>query len=246
MIVSGAPAALSGTQVQGYRFSTNGTNQSVACGTGYNPDYINAWTIAFWFQFASNSVSGHPLSKQNTSGNTGLYTYIDSGRPQVGIQSPTGSIDVRSSSTFGDGKPHLFVFTNSGSGRASGLGITVDDAAQSLTTLSDNLSVNSTTTTDITLGCRPGAAGFIAGVFSQIGIWSKALNSSEKTAIYAGRNLANWQSVGPTANLVRYWPVGSADSSIRIAELVAGSNGTPANFSASNFTPFQQFRFNSG
>lgn len=230
-----------GSKTVGYALKLNGFNEYVNMGNNLGFERTSARSFVAWVKLSQ--IAGFSIISKNDQ-NTGFRVLVDV-LPSIRLNlfSNFGSfnyLDVRAAvPNLFDNNWHQIVVTYDGSSTVGGVAIYVDNVSYLTTDLNaSGLSGSILTTADFNIGRHslPNSAGYMPGLLSNVAVYDKVLDATDRTNIYANRNIVNLTSVGPTANLIGYWPVTSADTSSSVNDASSGNHdGTPANMAAENF-----------
>ena len=226
-----SPAAFTGTN--GWWWNGDIANSKITYGNVLQYEYTQPWTVIVAFLLLNTAGGGH-------NGVSGiLFTNVTAGTPFPGYEfwidgngnltvriisnTNTALIDVHGGTNVADGKWHVGVATNNGSGLASGVQIYLDGVAETMTAVADTLGGNSIVS---------------AGQNYLIGNQQNQPNLAMEGAIGLFRQ---FNAVKPLSYIQQYkinWLIPPIDSSCVLAPALSegGSSTTTADLSASGLT----------
>jgi hypothetical protein len=146
--------------------------------------------------------------------------------------SSTNLLSVATDDTsFGDDRWHHVVGTYDGSSDLAGLLVYVDGALQATHQQGGVTTLTGTTVTtgDLTLGGDQATGGFAAArLMHDAAIYDKVLSLGEVQALYNSRCPPDLSEVGPFADLVGYWLLGSHEGDTDLTSFGAAYPSIPA------------------
>ncbi len=197
-----------GVLVNALRF--DGVDQSVTFDNRFNLEKDQPFSIFFWFK-TSSSGAGYIVAKMST-GSTGYETVISSGTIYWElINSAANRARIyTNTSTFNDGNWHSCCVSSDGSGLAAGLTISVDGAAQAVTSDYDTLGSNTILSSgDLRIACRGSLnTDYLDGDVAAVSFYATELQPADVTALHNGGTPVDPTSLASADYLVGYWQIG--------------------------------------
>ena len=157
-------------------------NASVA-----NFDHDDSFTYEIWMRSTANA-SKYIMGKNESSGNYRGVEITYRGNAHVGkigyfirnTNSSSNRIVVSTeNATYRGNNWHHIVCTYDGSGEATGMNIIIDNVNDTTTVSTGDISGGITSTSNLCIGSRNGAATYIPGTFGAFKIYNKVLTSAE-------------------------------------------------------------------
>jgi hypothetical protein len=167
----------------------DGSNDFVTFGNASvaNFDHDDSFTYEIWVRSTANA-SKYIMGKNESSGNYRGVEITYRGNANVGkigyfirnTNSSSNRIVVSTeNATYRGNNWHHIVCTYNGSGEATGMNIIIDTVNDTTTTSTGNISGGITSTSNLCIGSRNGAATYIPGTFGAFKIYNKVLTSAE-------------------------------------------------------------------
>lgn len=172
----------------------NGTSADLSGGDIASFEGIGAFSLSVWVKPTTDNVRGIIVSKDNTSGQRSWYLdrSLTSGN-QIGFSFGDGTTGeaVTNNAVAKDVFTHVVVTYDKTIGTATDrLKIYFNGTSQALTIGANFSGDVPTSTSSFQIGARDTSSSrvFFAGSIDEVGIWSRALTSTEVTALYNSGN----------------------------------------------------------
>ena len=216
----------------------NGLGGESSFEPGFGFGRNDSFSMSCWFKTDSGSGSYPKLMGQREVGgayNQGWWMQIEG----FGSWNPGGvavflgyddlgdlELYVNTNSTYNSLSWHHAVMTYDGSATAAGITIYIDGVAVASTVRHDTLGANDFATAGPFAVESAGEIGSASeSAVCQAAVYDKELSAGEVTAIYGAGTPPDLTSIGPTGNLVGYWPVTSTDANTGgIEDVSVGGN----------------------
>ena len=178
------------TREAGGTITLDGSNDFVTFGNApvANFDHDDSFTYEIWMRSTANA-SKYIMGKNESSGNyRGVeITYRGNahiGKIAVAIRNTNATsnrlVVSTENATYRGNNWHHLVVTYDGSGNASGIDIIIDTVSDLDDPISTgNISGGITSTSNLCIGSRNGAANYLPGTFGAFKIYNKVLTSAE-------------------------------------------------------------------
>ena len=174
----------------------NGSSQYMSSTSStFNFERTNPFTISAWVKTTQSATTNEYTiyGKLDVVGGyrgIELVQYYNTTKFGVNFRStfPTNQISLYGSTTINDGNFHLVTVTYSGSSTAAGILLYVDGNLETKTVLADTLSATILNATQMEVGRRSNASQYWNGQIDEMGIWNRALSSTEVIALYNSGN----------------------------------------------------------
>ena len=177
------------TTEAGGTITLDGTNDFVTFGNASvaNFDHDDSFTYEIWLRSTANA-SKYIMGKNESSGNyrgveIGYRGNTHIGKIAVAIRNTNASskriIVSTVNNTYRGNNWHHIVCTYDGSGTASGMDIIIDTVNDTTSVSTGNISGGITSTSNLCIGSRNGAANYLPGTFGAFKIYNKVLTSAE-------------------------------------------------------------------
>lgn len=195
----------------------DGSNEHIVIGnvTQLDFDYTSPFSVSAWV--VRTATGTHSLVSKMLGASTyqGWSLSADSSnRFYLELYSNFSGgnrLAVATTSGFPLGPYYHVVATYSGSSTAAGVNLYVNGAAVAMTTLFDALSATTLNTASAYIGRRTDGL-YWPGLIDEVAVYNKELSGAEVTTIFNAFDPPDLTSVGPTGNLVGYWPIGDGDT----------------------------------
>jgi hypothetical protein len=198
------------------------------------------FSILVWFK--TTDTGGYLVSKMDGTP-TGYGIYVGaSGQLHARLFSDaTYQEEIETTSTgWNDGEWHQAVWAYSEPGSGAGSSLYIDGELQTVTVVSDNvLGQPTANAAELNFAGRNNGSDLLACRFTDIAVYSKALNAVDVSRLYNSGNCLDLKILDTGSSLVGYWRVDYSSS--RILPLVGDYarnqyNGTPVNMSTSDIS----------
>ena len=177
------------TTEAGGTITLDGTNDFVTFGNASvaNFDHDDSFTYEIWLRSTANA-SKYIMGKNESSGNyrgveIGYRGNTHIGKIAAAIRNTNASskriIVSTVNNTYRGNNWHHIVCTYDGSGTASGMDIIIDTVNDTTSVSTGNISGGITSTSNLCIGSRNGAANYLPGTFGAFKIYNKVLTSAE-------------------------------------------------------------------
>ena len=177
------------TTEAGGTITLDGSNDFVTFGNASvaNFDHDDSFTYEIWVRSTANA-SKYIMGKNESSGNYRGVELTYRGNANVGkIAFFIRNTNARSNrivvstvnNTYRGNNWHHLVVTYDGSGNASGMNIIIDTVNDATTISTGNISGGITSTSNLCIGSRNGAANYLPGTFQTFKIYNKVLTPAE-------------------------------------------------------------------
>jgi len=213
--------------------------------TQFSPERTTAFSVSLWVFVNPTATDMVLFSKKAPAGNrqgfegkiTAAGTFMFSLIGVVGEVSQSAVV-FTAAPGFDDGSWHHVVFSNTGAGDASGLGISVDGTALAVTIWNDTLGTNTiVNTAHMTLGM--GDTSFLTGYMDDVSLHTKSLSVPEVTGIYNAGMPRDLAGDAGTLSMVDWWWMGDSDTYPTIIDHGSNaSNATMMNMIAGDIVTF--------
>lgn len=225
----------------GWTMDLDGSDEYVSIGNFLAFERTDPFSIAAWVKF--DAVNCYIVAKHESGTNRGYgFAVGGDGKPDFILLSTNGISQLRATSdtTLSTGIWYHLCVTYDGSSDANNVAFYVNGVVTSKTTPLNTLGGTIVTTTPLLLAARSGPTGFLNGKLAQVAFYNDDLTAGQVTTIYNNRVFADLTQVGPTANLVGYWPICGGDtiSANGVLDLSVGNHpGSATNMEANDFIP---------
>lgn len=208
----------------------NGSTQYVNFGNIANFERTQAFSIILWV-------------KTSMTTNAMLINHIQQGSPFTGWQfykatdqklafslvnnNSSNTIQITGSTIINDGTYHFLVMTYDGSSSASGVRLYVDGVLETMTIVTDTLSLSTLYTVDLNLGRRSDNSGHIDGDIDETRIYDRVLTPAEITYLWnSGDGREDWYKYvdNPTVEPTVLFDPASVSSWDDFLETLGGGN----------------------
>lgn len=163
-------------------------------------DYNTPFSIGAWVKTSALGVQQSIVTKMaNSAPYTGYDLHLmPTGQLELHIINtwPTNNITIKTANPVSAGNWHYVVMTYSGNSAASGAKLYVDGVAQPTTTVYDNLSASTITSTNVAIGSRGNTAVYFNGIIDSTAIYNRALTAGEVISNYNSSRLDMQTRVG--------------------------------------------------
>lgn len=219
-----------------YSMKFDGVDDQLIMDYNYLYDRDEPFTMSTWFKTTDDT--GVMMTAMTSSGWYGYRLNIQSGNVRAVYRSSTTSaIEVDTQETFNDNRWHLATVTYDGSSLASGVGIYIDGALVSTTTLSDNLTGSMNATWKFRMG-GANSSNYFEGYMDEASMWDRVLTSNEVSEMFNDGTPMDLLTHSASSNLVGYWKMGEDDKQPIISNLVSPNDyGTMTNMSVNGIVP---------
>lgn len=195
-----------------------GTDEYVTMGNvaALNFERTNSFSLSVWVNYTLGHVGvimGKAATDSVVARGYDLHT-LDGGELGVNLNSNFGGnnyIGFGTTAAFNDGTWHHVCFTYNGNSNVSGCKLYVDTVNQSLSTFQNTLSATIQSTAEFRIACRTVSSQLLpyTGQAMDAAVYNKELSSGEVSTIYNNNCPPDLTSIGPTANLIGYWLLGT-------------------------------------
>lgn len=187
-------------------------------------DRNDTFSFSCWFK-TDSGAGQYPaimgLLHENNSNETGILLLIEgfaSWNPgsvafMLAHDNP-GNVEIylNTNTTFNDGNWHHVVGTYDGSGVASGVDLFVDGVDVATTVRRNTLGANDFTSNGpFAIQDAANVGNATEGAVCQVAVYGKELSLAEAQTIYNAGTPPDLNSVGPTADLIAWWPILDTD-----------------------------------
>ena len=154
-------------------------NDYVDLGTGATLNLSSAFTLSFWIKPSSLGNSNEILSKSASSGTWDYECRVALAKPTVDLITTNGSYQVVGGDSLSTGTWYFFT------ARYDGSTLKVYINADEKDSVAATGAVQDTTNSYVSIARKGAYNGFyFSGLIDEVGIWSRALTSTEITALY--------------------------------------------------------------
>ncbi len=173
-----------GTGIINNGFSLDGVNDYVDFGNNLDFDGTSAFSISCWVK--SNALATVSIVSKMSSGTVGYDLHVVGGKIRLAlINSFTiNNIIAQGGTALSTGVWYNIVATYDGSQDISGVSISINGVAETITTIYNNLSLSISNAGILSVGSRNGASLFLNAIVDEVGIWNRELLASEVTELY--------------------------------------------------------------
>ena len=240
-------AAISGISTTNDRYlNFGGTNEYIEVANQANFDFerTDAFSISAWIKTSSTNNQGIFGKSNISSGNWTGYTFFlgDPGSSpghlyfQMVGTSSSNNIDMRTTSaTVSDGSWHHVVITKGTGSNVAAVTIYKDTVASAITTISDDLSTDTSNTqkpligaVDSRVASSTGGYPFIGGI-DEVAVFTKELSVSEIFILYGNGMPQTAGNANSISNLLGYWRMEEGTGTSVVDSSANSNTGTMKN-----------------
>lgn len=224
------------TNVDSLQF-VSASNQSVNFGNVYSFDKTSAFSFGCWIYLTTNTSNPTICGKIDTSIENGYAWGIYQDKLYVQMQgSSGGSIFVQGTTTLATSTWYFVVWTNTGSGLATGQQFYINGVADTMNVITNTLTQTLVNTSAFYLGFSY-SNGYLNGYMDEVYVDSgTAVSSTTIVQRYNSGTPLNPTSISPSPT--NWYRMGdspdSATASGGIADRIGSINGTGSNMTSAN------------
>jgi hypothetical protein len=205
-----------------------GTDEYVTIGDVLAFERTQAFSFSAWIKYsgsnyamvfakvASPNWTGYQFWG-NTTGKLGFYLCNTDTTNYLYVLS--------TSTTLNDGAWHHIVATYDGTSLAAGVLLYVDGASVAFTTVGNNLTASTVSTTPLTIGSDR-STNYSVGSLDEVAVYNKALSGAEVTWIYNSGAPRGLTDSGCPSDLAAWWRMGEGDTFPTLLDSGPGGLGT--------------------
>ena len=216
----------------------DGTNEYVDVGDVLSMrfQHNDAFSFVMWFRTCSSGNEAIITKRLNSGSFRGYVVFTNGGAIGLQLVNQTGSnlMQVETiASTIADGQWHQVIVTWDGSVSqdASNTTVYIDGVSEALSVANNSLSATIEGGGLFQMGALAGVSSFFDGNLAGAVVYDIELTAGDVTTLYNGGTPVDHTTVGPTADLVELWLLGTGDV-FDTATALNGDDGTMTNMEA--------------